>query len=225
MSDSGKKPKSEKGLFSGAEARAARNQEWIAKANARFRAKFEATRFGAAYSKGIKKIDAFKWGRFPIGKLLHNATVIAVSLLAMVLIVLGFDAWQLSTYDYQLTQSQKDAGYGVTFNEEGRHSTPDDVASRFFTDQESSTTRACNTKETCWDFKVLPLVKSCLKVHVKMEFFETDNFLAQPVDTREKTFKPESRGVFFAGAEYDLRLGSENPKATYASLNRVYCIN
>jgi hypothetical protein len=66
-------------------------------------------------------------------------------------------------------------------------------------------------------------MKNCETIQVKMDFFESDNFLAQPLDSKEKTFSTDTRGVFYAGTEYSFRLGTLNEKAMYASVDRAYC--
>lgn len=212
-----------KNLWQRYQARVEKAQANSEIANAKYRAKFEATRFGARYTKITKKIDSLKVGKFVYGGILRGVVNLGLILLVMRILFVGIDAWMIAGYDYQLNQEQKDAGYVISEEQHFRSSTPDDVAARFFTDEESMSTPECEQNQHCWDFKVLPLVKSCLKVHVRMEFFESDDFFSQPVDVKEKSFTPESRGMFFAGAEYDLRLGSTNAKANYASLNRVYC--
>lgn len=128
-----------------------------------------------------------------------------------------------SSYDVQLTQAQKDAGYTTTFEPRAKYDKPEDVGYRFFTDEETAETPECESGEYCWDFKLVPLMKNCETIQVKMDFYETDNFLAQPLDSQEKTFSADTSGSFYPGTEYSFRLGTQNEKVMYASLDRAYC--
>jgi len=190
---------------------------------AKAKSKFESTKFGAAYTKVIKKIDSLKLGKFAYGRILRQ-----VANLAIVVTLLGFglramDEWQISGYDYQLSQSQKDEGYEIPYNTAGKGSSPDDIAVRFMTEEESAKMPACDRNESCWDLKAIPLMKDCPTITIKLEYFETDNFLGLAIDSTEKTFSKPLRGSYMPGFVYDFTIGTKNEKAEYATIDRAYC--
>jgi hypothetical protein len=183
---------------------------------------FYNSRFGVAWKAGVAKVRAWHIGKFNVGKFLPNLVGIVVWIGLGVFAINLVDQWSLTLNDYQLTQAQKDAGYGITYEPHARHDTLDDVANRFFTDAEEQTTPNCEAGAACWDFKVIPLNNKCQVIHVTMKFFETDNFLASSIDQVDRDFKPEV-GMFAAGREYDYRLGSTKSKVQYAQVDRAYC--
>jgi hypothetical protein len=223
MTEGDKEPKAKASLWARYKARVEANLKKAEASEAKAKSKFESTKFGAAYTKVTKKIDSLKLGKFAYGRILRQ-----VATLAIVITVLGFgframDEWQISGYDYQLSQSQKDEGYEIPYNTVGKSSSPDDIAVRFMTEEESAKMPACDPQEYCWDLKAIPLVKSCFAITIKLEYFRTDNFLEPAIDHTEKVFKDSARGIFLPGATYDFTLGTKNEEAEYATIDRAYC--
>jgi hypothetical protein len=223
MTNEDQEPKAKPSAWARYKARVEANQEALEASEAKAKSKFESTKFGAAYTKVIKKIDSLKLGKFAYGRILRQ-----VAHLAIVVTILGFgframDEWQISGYDYQLSQSQKDEGYEIPYNTVGKSSSPDDIAVRFMTEEESAKMPACDRNESCWDLKAIPLMKDCPTITIKLEYFETDNFLGLAIDSTEKTFSKPLRGSYMPGFVYDFTIGTKNEKAEYATIDRAYC--
>lgn len=181
-------------------------------------APFYRTKLGKKWTAWDDSLDKNKYGKLiRIGVSFAIVLAVGIPVRALVYNMVS------NSYDVQLTQEQKDAGYDVTIHQRSKIDTPDDIGYRFITEDESMNTPECSMNEICWDIKLLPLVKNCTSISVVMNFYETDDFLAQPLDTAEKTFTPESRAVFYAGTEYDQRMGTTNEKVMYASMDRAYC--
>jgi len=183
-------------------------------------------RYGAWVKKTDRKLFApiyrTKLGN-KFGKLIRMAIGFAVAITVYFVFQGLIQNVAASSYDVQLTQDQKDAGYTTTFEPRAKYDKPEDVGYRFFTEEETAATPECEQDEYCWDFKLVPLMKNCETIQVKMDFFESDNFLAQPLDTVEKIFSADARGMFTAGIEYSYRLGTKDEKAMYAAIDRAYC--
>ena len=223
MTEGDKEPKAKGSLWARYMARVNANLKKVEAGEAKAKSKFESTKFGAAYTKVTKKIDSLKWGKFAYGFIFRQ-----VANLAILLVIAGFglraiDDWQISGYDYQLSQSQKDEGYSIPYDDEGRGSTPDDISVRFMTEDESKQMPACDPQEYCWDLKAIPLMKDCPTITIKLEYFETDNFLGLAIDSTEKTFSKPLRGSYMPGFVYDFTIGTKNEKAQYATIDRAYC--
>jgi hypothetical protein len=191
---------------------------WVKKTDRKLFAPIYRTKLGKKWIAWDDSLDGNKFG-----KLIRVAIGFTVAILVYFGVQGLIQNVASTTYDVQFTQAQKDAGYTTTFEPRASYDKPEDVGYRFFTDEETAATPECELDEYCWDFKLLPLVKNCETIQVKMEFFETDNFLSQPVDTVEKAFSADARGTFTAGLEYNYRLGTKNEKAMYAAMDRAYC--
>jgi hypothetical protein len=66
-------------------------------------------------------------------------------------------------------------------------------------------------------------MKDCPTITIKLEYFETDNFLGLAIDSTEKTFSKPLRGSYMPGFVYDFTIGTKNEKAEYATIDRAYC--
>lgn len=223
MTEGDKEPKAKGCPWARYKARVEANLKKVEAGEAKAKSKFEATKFGAAYTKVTQKIDSLKWGKFAYGFIFRQ-----VANLAILLVIAGFglraiDDWQISGYDYQLSQSQKDEGYSIPYDDRRRASSPDDIAVRFMTEEESAKMPACDPQESCWDLKAIPLMKDCPTITIKLEYFRTDNFLEPAIDHTEKVFKDSARGIFLPGTTYDFTLGTKNEEAEYATIDRAYC--
>ena len=223
MTEGDKEPKAKASLWARYMARVEANLKKAEAGEAKAKSKFESTKFGAAYTKVTKKIDSLKLGKFAYGRILRQVASFAIVLTLLGISLRAMDEWQISGYDYQLSQSQKDEGYEIPYNTAGKGSSPDDIAVRFMTEDESAKMPACERNESCWDLKAIPLMTDCPTITIKLEYFETDNFLGLAIDSTEKTFSKPLRGSYMPGFVYDFTIGTKNVKAEYATIDRAYC--
>jgi hypothetical protein len=223
MTEGDKEPKAKASLWARYMARVEANLKKAEAGEAKAKSKFESTKFGAAYTKVTKKIDSLKLGKFAYGRILRQVANLAIVLTLLGISLRAMDEWQISGYDYQLSQSQKDEGYEIPYNTAGKASSPDDIAVRFMTEDESAKMPACERNESCWDLKAIPLMTDCPTITIKLEYFETDNFLGLAIDSTEKTFSKPLRGSYMPGFVYDFTIGTKNEKAEYATIDRAYC--
>jgi hypothetical protein len=181
-------------------------------------APFYRTKFGSRWLAFDESLNTRKYGK-----------LIRIALIFVIVFGMNFGVRAIvstavaGSNDFNLTQEQKDAGFAVTVEKHVKFDVPDDVANRFFSDSEEQATQDCTDDAVCWDFKLIPLKKNCETMHVTMQFFETDNLLASPIDQVDKDFKPEISDSFRAGSVYDYRLGTDKEKALYAVVDRAYC--
>jgi hypothetical protein len=194
-----------------------RYQAWGKKTDRKLFAAFYRTKFGKKWAAFDDRIDKLKYGSF-----IKATFGIGMALLVLFGTQSLFFNWQVSSFDVQLTESQIDEGYEQTIASSGRSSRPDDVAYRFMTDAEEQNTPECEGTTICWDILAIPQMEGCQSIHVKMDFFTTDNFAAAPIESDEQSFKADGT-EYVAGKVYEFRLAATKQEVMYASMDRVYC--
>lgn len=194
-----------------------RYQAWGRKTDRKLFAGFYRTKFGKKWLALDDRIDKLKYGSF-----IKAALGITMGLLVLLGTRSLFFNWEVSSFDVQLTQAQKDEGYDQTVNVGYRSSHPDDVAFRYMTEAEEQNTPDCEAGTVCWDIRAIPQMKGCQSIHAKMDFFTTDNFAAAPIESDERSIKAEGT-EYVAGKVYELRFAATKQEAMYASMDRIYC--
>lgn len=196
-----------------------RYNDWWKAFDRKLFAPFYRTKVGAKWLAFAESLETRK-----NGNLIRIAVIVAVVLIANFGVRAIISTAVTGSQGYKLTQAQIDAGFSSTAEEHLKFDIPDDVANRFLTEDEEQSTPDCEVDVACWDFKLIALKEGCQAFYVKLDFFDSDNQLAKPVDSVEETFKTEGPIDYAIGQEYDFRLGSANDKSVYASFNRAYCL-
>ncbi|MEO0027243.1 MAG: hypothetical protein RL716_574 [Actinomycetota bacterium] len=184
--------------------------------------KLKNSKIGKMYFRVTSKIDALRIGKFRYGWIIRRSA-------GFLLLIGGFSlmnnfiaTFGETQFEYALTQEQKDQGYEYVCVSR-KCSNTEDIAYRFFNEEEAALAPRCDNGVTCSDIKVIPLNESCPAITVKINYFETDSWFATPSDSVTKKFENVASGLYLLGHEYDLRLETSTTKANYESIEDAYC--